>query len=324
MARRKRRRSRAPRTFWVLAAVAAAVAAYHFFGDRLRWQAGLAVDTPPPRASGHLRVVSWNLHNFPAPDQDLELLRERLLALDADVLAIQEIKKPGELAKLVPELELLISEHGGSGGQKVGFLYDPSSVELVGEPSEHRELTMKGRVRPAYHAYFRRRHGGPDLHAIVVHLKARPDGLDLRREQWKVLTDVVDRVSNEGDPDVLVLGDFNTTGPEGGVAQQELEELDATMARAGLARVPNSIGCSAYWDGKRRDAWQEASLLDLAYIGGLEETNSPELRSVPAGHCARHQCTEFRSTQAYPDLDYESVSDHCPLVIDLPAGRDDD
>ena len=324
MARRKRGRSRTSRAFLILAAVAAAVTAYHFFGDQLRWQAGLAVDTPPPRADGHLRVVSWNLHNFPAPDQDLPRLRERVLDLDADLIAVQEIKKPDELAKLLPELELLISEHGGSGGQKVGFLYDASSVELVGEPSEHRELTMKGRVRPAFHAYFRRRHGGPDLHAIVVHLKARPDGLELRREQWKALTGVVELVSKDGDPDVLLLGDFNTTGPEGGAAQQELGELDAAMARAGLARVPNAIGCTAYWDGRRRDAWQEASLLDLAYVGGLAESTVDALQVVPVGHCARHQCAEFRSTQAYPDLDYERVSDHCPLVIDLPAGRDDD
>jgi endonuclease/exonuclease/phosphatase family metal-dependent hydrolase len=284
--------------------------------------AGLGAEVIPPKGD-QLRLVSWNLGNFPRDDQDLTRLRERLLALDADVVAVQEIKQPDALRDLMPEWRLAISEQGGAGHQRVGFLYDPRTIELVGEPAEHRGLTMKGRVRPAFSVYLRRLPSGPDFHAVVVHLKARPDGLDLRRKQWPELAEVVESLGRD-DADVVVLGDFNTTGPEDGDRSRELDELDAVLARAGVGRLPNEAGCSAYWDGHRRDAWQEPSLLDLAWTGGLGESVSPATAVTVLGPCARHRCEPFRSTEAYPELDYETVSDHCPIVIDLSAGRDDD
>ncbi len=307
----------------VFALVVAAVVAYQLFGDHLRLQAGLPLDRPPARG-GQLRIVSWNLHNFPSPDQDLDRLRERLIELDADVVAVQEIKDPQALRELVPEWELLISEHGGAGGQKVGLFYDPTRIELVGEPTEHRELTMKGRVRPAFHAYLRRRDVGPDFHVVVVHLKARPDGIELRRQQWQHLAALVRRLTTDGDSDLILLGDFNTTGPDGGATRDELRELERALSGTGLRRVEIADACTAYWDGARRDAWQEPSLLDLIWVRDLEESASAKAQAVALAHCAAHQCDAFRSTEAYPVLDYERVSDHCPLVVDLGAGQDDD
>lgn len=285
--------------------------------------AGLGSELVAPKGD-QLRLVSWNLGNFPRDDQDLDRLRERLLALEPDVVAVQEIKDPQTLRDLMPEWELAISEQGGAGHQRVGFLYDPRTIELVGEPSEHREITMKGRVRPAFHAYLRRLPAGPDFHAVVVHLKARPDGLALRREQWPRLAKVLAGFTREGDADLVVLGDFNTTGPKDGSPDQELGELDAALSAASLRRLPNPAGCSAYWDGRRRDAWQEPSLLDLAWVGGLAESSAAAASVTVLGPCARYGCDAFRSTDAYPDLDYERVSDHCPIVVDLAAGRDDD
>lgn len=303
-------------------AIGVALAAYPALREQLRALAGLGAEVVPAKGE-KLRLVSWNLGNFPREDQDLPRLRERLLALEPDVVAVQEIKEPEVLRELMPEWRLAISEQGGAGHQRVGFLYDPRTIELVGEPAEHRGLTMKGRVRPAFSAYMRRLPHGPDFHAVVVHLKARPDGFELRRKQWPALAQVLAELGRS-DADIVLLGDFNTTGPEDGSPGRELEQLDAALAPAGVQRVRNEAGCSAYWDGRRRDAWKEPSLLDLAWTGGLAESIGPESSTTVLGPCARHRCDPFRSTDAYPELDYERVSDHCPIVIDLASGTDDD
>lgn len=49
------------------------------------------------------RVATWNLENFPRADQDLARLAARLRALEADVIAVQEVHDRDALARLVPE-----------------------------------------------------------------------------------------------------------------------------------------------------------------------------------------------------------------------------
>ena len=57
--------------------------------------------------------------------------------------------------------------------------------------------------------------------------------------------------------------------------------------------------------------------------GKTDEALASEAQVVSGAHCQRYACRDFRSTQAYPVRDYERVSDHCPVVLDL-ARRDDD
>src|SRR5688572_28004273 len=126
------------------ALVAALVLCYWLAGDQLRVRLGVDSGTAPPLARG-VRVVTWNLHNFPGADQDLPRLRERLADLDADLLAVQEIHDPAALAELLPGWEIHLSEHGGRGHQRLGFALDGATLELLGPVREHAELTMNGR-----------------------------------------------------------------------------------------------------------------------------------------------------------------------------------
>ncbi len=330
MARRRRarrRRSRLLRGRSLLSALLVLlIAAYALWGEQLRERLGLRGDRPPDKGAA-LRVVTWNLRNFPDEHQDLELLRARLESLDADVIAVQEIKEPAALRALLPQWKLAISGRGGRGRQKLGVLYNPARVELVGEPAEHDELSLGGRVRPAFSAYLRARGGGPDFHLVVVHLKAMTEGYSQRAQQWPMLASIVGSLQENdrggGDQDVLVVGDFNTTGPPGGDTAEELRALEDLFGSAGLRRLPSARGCSTYWDGPRRDAWQEPSLLDLVWVGDLAEAMGGDAQAAALGHCARHRCEAFRSTDAYPDLDFETVSDHCPVIVDLAFADDD-
>jgi endonuclease/exonuclease/phosphatase family metal-dependent hydrolase len=310
----------------LLLVVAAAVLLYRLGGDLVRDHVGLERTIMPPAKRGKLRIATWNLENFPRKDQDLTLLGERLRDLDADVIALQEIRNADSLAALLPGWEVHLSQHGGRSGQKLGVAVDPTTVAIVGSPVEHTELSLGGKLRPAFSAYVRARAGGPDLHVVVVHLKAFDEGIEIRRQQWEKLVTLVEQISSAppNDTDVIVLGDFNTTGPPGKETADELAEVDAALARAGLERLEAPEGCSAYWDGTRRDAWKEASLLDLVYVKDLHEASDDKPQALAFGPCARHACEAFRSTPAYPELDFARLSDHCPLVIDLPTGRDDD
>jgi endonuclease/exonuclease/phosphatase family metal-dependent hydrolase len=302
-----------------------------WLGPDMRELAGIS-GTGPPDRDGAVRVISWNLANFEgsASGHDLERMREVIEDLDPDVIAVQEIKDPEALAALLPGWELRLSSKGGRGRQKVGLAWRPDRVALL-DSAEHPELSIGGRVRPAISAYLRASDGGPDFWLIVVHLKAMPDSVALRRDaQWPVLADIADgcltRTAGAGDRDLIVVGDFNTTGPPGqGPLGPALEqgELAKVLGPASLRRLTSATGCTAYYDGQRRDAWKEPSEIDLMWVRGLEESLDASAEVHSGTHCAASSCEDFRSTDAYPVRDYESVSDHCPVVLDLHRADDD-
>ncbi len=329
MARPRKRGSAGPGLALTIALTTLLAGFWWAFGDRLRDDLGLA-GAPLPERGESLRVVSWNLENFtgdPA-SHDLERLREVIADLDPDVLALQEINEPRALAELLPEFELLASVEGGRGDQKVAIAWRPDRVERIAGPFEHPGLSLGGRVRPGLSAYLRGREG-PDLWLVVVHLKAMSDGIGLRREQWRELVAIAEAArlrepgSEPADLDLLIVGDFNSTGPKDGTWADEQAELRAALAPAQLWRIPSSDGCTTYYDGRRRDAWKEPSEIDLMWVRGLDESLDGATRLRAGTHCARRSCQAFRSTDAYPELDYEQLSDHCPLVLDLTRADDD-
>jgi endonuclease/exonuclease/phosphatase family metal-dependent hydrolase len=161
------------------------------------------------------------------------------------------------------------------------------------------------------------------LRIVGVHLKAKQDGLEARREQWALLRDLVQRQDREfpAETNLLIAGDFNVTGgsakPRALDRHEEERELQALLAQVGLRPLALRGGCSAYWDGERRDAWREATQLDFVWVRGLDKWLEPATQALPMGPCARHACAQARSTKAKPDPDLEWISDHCPLVVDF-------
>jgi len=282
---------------------------------------GCGAQGGPDTRDDRLAVVSWNLHNFAEDgEHDLPRMRARIEASAPHVLAVQEVRDPAALAALLPDRRVLVSAHGGSHGQALGLAID-DRVDIVGGLVEHRALELGGRVRPAVSAYLRVPQAQLDLHVVVVHLKAMPEGHALRRLQWAMLAEVIARLplvgAGAGDDDVLVIGDFNTTGPEGGDAADERAELAAVLGAVGLRALDLAGGCSAYWDGERRDAWLEPSLLDLAFVGGPAFADAEQVVATPLGACAKEGCAPLRSTQAYPAAEIVGMSDHCPVLVEI-------
>ncbi|MBK6918443.1 MAG: endonuclease/exonuclease/phosphatase family protein [Deltaproteobacteria bacterium] len=290
-----------PPRWLTITALVAAVATHHGVREGCWRDRGAATDGT---------VVTWNLRNFTAADHDVAAMAATLAEVDAPIVAVEEVLDAEALATMLPGRRVLLSQHGGARDQRLGLAI-ADHVELLEGPREHRELELGGRVRPAVE--FLLREGDTRLRVVVVHLKATPRGLPQRRLQWAALAQVIARAAASGDHDaIVVIGDFNVTGDDDLSADDERAALSSVLARVGLRAVVPAAGCSAYWDGRRRDAWLEPSLLDLAFVGGAVAA-APSLE--PLGACARHGCAPLRSTDAYPDRDLAGTSDHCPMLL---------
>jgi endonuclease/exonuclease/phosphatase family metal-dependent hydrolase len=324
-------------------AIIAIVVASLLLRERMRC-AGFAgppvsVDELPggPPAEGSLRIVSWNVRNFPLDErpQDLDLGYSRrtnicdfetaIGGLDADLYGLQEVDDIRRFQPILRRacgersMQVRYSSEGGRFGQHLAIAWDDSALELVGNPIEVPELILEPGMRPAFAGYFRsRRPGGVDFTFVVVHLESGPKSFTNRRRQNRELVSWVEGwIAETGDPDVIVAGDFNTTGSPRGGLKGELQSVDAILGRAGLQRLANDLGCSSYWEGGGdRDGVQVPSLLDHVFVGGFgSEAVSRPLEAWL--HCARWQCQELVSRRGQEDGTFWDVSDHCPLTFEI-------
>ena len=297
-----------------------------------------AADLPPgPPKPGNLRIATWNIRNFPGESRpqypDLGFLRKTnpcdleavLRGLRTDVLGVEEIRKPGALRKLLREVRPsqrfreVFTRSGGQWGQHVGIAWDQRHLRLVEGPVEVRTVALSDKLRPALAVYLRStRDHGVDFSVVQVHLRAGPRGYEQRLEQYRRLARWLPSwIARVGDTDVVVQGDFNTTGPRGGTLADELAAADRIFAKAGFRRLANASGCSEYWEGPGpRDGVQQPSLLDQVYVSGFEELDQAvELKAWL--HCARYGCRPFVSRPGHEDGTFWDVSDHCPLTYEV-------
>jgi len=294
-------------------------------------------ELPPSPLDGTLRVVSWNVRNFPLDErpQDRDLgysrrtnicdLETVLAGLDADVLGLQEVNDtrrfPPILRRAVQDRRMGVrfSAGGGRFGQHLGIAWDIDALELVSEPVDVTDTVFEDGMRPAFAAYFRsRRTQDLDFTVIVVHLESGPQNFGDRRRQNRALAAWIDVwVETTGDPDVILLGDFNSTGsPRGGLGG-ELQSMETILGRAGLRLLPNRTGCSSYWEGGGdRDGVQRASLLDHVFLGGFA-AGEPAVPVQSWLHCARLECADLISRSGAEDGTFWDVSDHCPLTFEI-------
>jgi len=333
----KRWSSRVLVVAFALAAVAAAVAGL-LLRDRMRCAgfAGPGVtreELPRPAPADRLRLATWNIRNFPLderpPDPELGFvnrtnvcdLQDAIGGLAADVVGVAEITDTRRFPPILRrsggrrDYRIVFSSRGR---HRLGVAWDDLRLEQVGNPVQVRELAEEG-GRPALAVRLRsRRPGGLDLTVVQVHLKATPEGYDQRLRQVEALARWASGwVEEVGDEDLVVMGDFNTTGPVGGATADELVVVDRTLGRAGLRRLPSASGCSSYWDGPRaRDGLQVPSLIDHVYVRGLEPDGGPtQVRAWL--HCARLDCGELVSRPGQEDATFWDVSDHCPLTFEV-------
>ena len=300
-----------------------------------------------PRREGVARIGTLNVRWFPdgvpggtprpSMATDVEWLSCVLAWLNLDALALQEIKISSHgrdaLALLTQRLD---AQTGGrhraelddcplNPGQHVGWLVDTTRVSAQ-HFEVHGSINPKGdactgQLRPGLGVDLTFP-GGLDAHFVSLHLKsgATENDLTLRKRSLESFAGIARRVAERrSDGDVVFLGDFNTMGCEDCLpvvgSSAEAAELDRTLlaAEPSTRRVPAEPPCTHYYQ-------RRPGLLDH-FVATRSMLELPAgLRSQSFGVCRLNAC-ESRSG-ASPAAS-RHLSDHCPLVLELPDQKRD-
>jgi endonuclease/exonuclease/phosphatase family metal-dependent hydrolase len=295
---------------------------------------------PTAVAEGNLRVVSFNIRNFPempvdpeaeprpAPlsyqlRTDEEALLQVLTQLDFDVMAVQEIIDVALFEDVIARLSertgrayvAVLSENANDNPQHLGVVIDSDKMRLVWT-REHPEIDVRGTLRPGLSARIESLYeGGIDFGLMVLHLASGSSAnrAILRAEQVAVAAGIIAEQQAElGDNDYLVLGDLNTArqGEEYGLMDESF------AAGAAMDRMPNQSGCSSYWIKKATNPMLRVSWLDHVYLAALDELDAT-VPILSGAHCAERLCQPFESTDLASGSTFYNVSDHCPVYFEI-------
>lgn len=295
--------------------------------------------------STDIQVGSFNAEWFPCKDDgemmktyninlsyppqgnatDIEAMFGMLKDLDIELLGVVEIVDPALFAAsakkyLGAQFEFIYAPSASS--QKIGFLYDSSVLELVGQAEIYTEVMLDPHswLRPALRGYFKAKPNGMDFHAIVTHLKAAPSGWNQRERQWNVLQTILIELPKEtGDKDVILMGDFNNVSKF--KENEFLPIIDslgyywATSELAAQGKVSN------YWKPDYSIERIEGSLIDQIFISGGAKQEYVANSTRTGGMCAGGE-PEYVG-ENIPEYN-KSISDHCPVFITLRVDKDND
>jgi endonuclease/exonuclease/phosphatase family metal-dependent hydrolase len=295
----------------------------------------------PARSSSRSpRIGTWNIRYFPdgreepQPDAaaatDVRWLACAIASLDVDVLAIQEFKAtPQALQKqreLVASLNQLTSgawriELASSPPPDVqhpGFLYDTRRVAATHVrdiPGLNPLPVCNNEASPGFGGYFRIE-GGPDFHLIAVHLPAgdRQKSADDRNVAISRMPKAIEEaLSLARDEDVILAGDFNTSGCEDCAktlpAKAELMALEKTVAaqKSSLRLLAASESCTWLDDA-------DAVRLDHFIVSRSSKAVAGAAVAHVSGICKETRCARLREWLVDAR---ERLSDHCPVTLDL-------
>ncbi|MGE5185961.1 MAG: endonuclease/exonuclease/phosphatase family protein [Acidobacteriota bacterium] len=245
-----------------------------------------------------LRLATFNIEDFPQHDAQVAGAFDELAHVGAAIVAVQEIVDP---ARFERELHARFGAswsfvHTDDGSHELGVMFDRAAWTLV-SVQIHDETRLGGNHKPVLDVRLRG-DDGELVRVLVVHLKSGTPGRDVRARQHAALVPIVRAAVASGEH-VVVMGDFNAT--------EDADRADlASLARAThLAWATEPLACSAFW--RREDGCWRSRLDHVLTFA------SPESVAV-AGACASEGCERQDRCPRY----VREVSDHCPVVVELP------
>lgn len=273
-----------------------------------------------------VKFATYNIRHFDSKNTQTNKaeLKKILQRLDADFLTVQEIVNTASFKtffhKNFPEFNIVFSRCGGGGKQKIGFVYNSVKFKLtrsyedsrISDPGTQGELGC-ARLRPALVGFFEDRKTGEDFVVVGVHLKAggRPSSYQMRTKQYSMLTDIINDLKQKGENDILIMGDFNTTGYV--LNDSDYHNFADMLGDIRMKSISERIKCTSYWSGTNRsDDIEESSILDHV----VYPANFMGMRMDSYGlhsHCKKVSC---RNTSAKNlGISYKEVTDHCPVSL---------
>ncbi len=264
-----------------------------------------------------VRVATFNIRLFPELTTDRARVAERLIELDASVVAVQEIRDARAFGLVLEDAsrysgrdyQLLIGPCGGEGEYITTGVVVDANVWQVVEHTGYPDLDPAGTcgLRQAGTLVVLEDRGGRRLGVLSVHLRPFPAEFEVRRQQWARVLERLDEVERRYDAPVLALGDYNSTGFRG-EPPEEREFIERAVAEAGYRLPTAGLACTEYWMPRTDPSHYRPSTLD--HVVATRGEWQAEVR----GMCQRLACAETAPEAMDPD--YFSVSDHCPVVIE--------
>ncbi len=259
----------------------------------------------PAQAESTFRVGTWNLEFLGAPGNfrnnlpprtkaDHAAIGKKLGELGVAVVAVQEVNDEASLREVAAgagaDWNVLLGTSGGwddgKTAQRIGFVYDTAQVALL-HAEELLALPRTFEGQPIFHrvpvtACFKHKASGCDFRLVTVHLKAGQKAQDEQKRRGEAgalaaWLDAVQQAPGE-DPDVILLGDFNSTygtDPQRLFEQSRLrrylpqpapaptiqhfpEPIDQVVVGVGCAEVRlESYAVDSDHDGMAKEAWRQ-------------------------------------------------------------------
>ncbi len=264
---------------------------------------------PPPRAdvvpavgsATTLDVACWNIENFPATSRTPAYVADLITSLDLDVIVVEEIASLAawrELLDRLPAYDAVLSTHAytPTSYQKIGLIYRAGLVS-VGAPELLFVTDTYGFPRPPFRVPVTV--GALTVDVIGVHLKAGADAADADRRAAAARTlDTYLRghLAGAGDPEFVVMGDYNEALTDGSQVLAPLLAPDAYRMRT--AAVASGGAASFIPSGKVIDHILTSVALDG--LAGDRAAVIPPLDEQFPGYLG-------------------TVSDHLPVVLSIPG-----
>ncbi len=277
-----------------------------------------------------VKFTTFNIRNFDSPKSptDKVELKRLLIEIDSDFLVVEEILNTSSFTKFIKKefnnkYAVHLSRCGGGGDQQIGFVFNKSKFKLEKVYEDNRLNNARitsprttggcGSLRPAYVGIFTEIKTKKKFVAIGVHLKAggRRSSYNRRSLQYRLLGNIVEELKQTGYDNIVIMGDFNTTG----YIKQDNDYLNfkQMLQNSRLSSSAINVDCTSYWSGEnRRDNIEEPAILDhVLYPGKFLDygVQKVELHS----HCKKVSCTAVSGRTL--GTTYLSVSDHCPVSI---------
>jgi len=185
---------------------------------------GLVATAAP--SGGLLLLGTWNLRGYPetAPDR-AQWFTTTLSDIGPDILCVQEIANQDRVDTFLSTEGFATAAFQNSSDRMDNAIFFANGIYVEDMPDP------EGFQHPAREAYFR--YQGLDAVLITVHLSW--SDTTKRATERQLLVGVVNSAL-ERDPDVIVAGDFNTTGAPG-------DTISGLAAELGLEiLIPNNMG----------------------------------------------------------------------------------
>ena len=261
-------------------------------------------------------VGTFNIRLFPEPSTDRSAVAQAIADTQADVLAIQEIRSASQFEAMLRvaskrggrDYRLLPGPCGGDGFElTTGVVYDAAQWSVVAQrnfPDLGRSDAC-GDWQPATAAVLEK--GRRRLLVTSIHFVPFPDRFDERTQQWPRALSVMADLEREFDPDASVMmGDTNSTGFRD-QPPREADFVRDAVRESGRALATKDTECTEYWRPPSADHYRPSMLDHIVTHQG--RWNEPAVQ----GLCARLRCEPTAARSMDPEFD--SVSDHCPVVI---------